>query len=155
MRFLSKSTLFFLSIFSPFLAFADNGFQITPSSLTFTAQLGKGVDSQQLNVATTTGSAVSYSVAISSGQSGCYKLSVYPINGITPATLTVGAETQSLPANNYSCTLTISTNAQGGGFSSTVPVTMTVGGGGTSSGGLNVSPTNLNLAVATGFASAG
>ena len=95
----------------------------TPSNLTFTGTVGGSIPSQLLNV-TSTGPAVSYTDAVTSGSSW---LSVSPLGGTTNVTtLTVSVNTAGLTASGspYTGTITV-TPAGGAGIPVTVTLTLT------------------------------
>lgn len=151
----TKSALFsfLLAVCLPCLGTAQNSFQANPSSLTFTVPtVGTNVAPQTLSL-TTTGASANFSITSSFNTPGCNYLAVSPTTSITPNTITVGVQSDRLPAGTYSCSITVSSGS-GGPSALTIPVTINVGAGSGASGNLSVSPTALSLAVPNGFSAA-
>ena len=125
-----------------------NTLTVSPSSLTFNSPVGLIPSAQSITIGATAG-AVAFVVAPTGA--GCSYLAFSSFGGTTapgaPVTIQLAAQTGSLPAGTYSCTLTFS----GSGVPSVdLPVTMNVGSGGGTSGTLTVSPATLSLSAQTG-----
>jgi uncharacterized protein (TIGR03437 family) len=125
-----------------------NSFVVGPTSLTFTSIPGQSPAPQNLTLGTS-GAAVAFSVQSSANLPGCSAITLGGYTPITPTTVPVFVQAASLPSGVYNCTLTFTTTANGG-FQATVPVTITVGSGGGTSGQLTASPTTLTLSAQTG-----
>ncbi|MEZ5354115.1 MAG: IPT/TIG domain-containing protein [Bryobacteraceae bacterium] len=94
---------------------------VNPANLSFTAVAGAQPAAQNLNV-TTTGVAQSFTVTQSTTSGGNW-LTVSPVTGSTPATLSVAANTTGLAAGSYDGQVRIATT---GGTPINVPVRLTV-----------------------------
>ena len=115
----------------------------SPSQITLTSSGGATPAPATLGVSAATQTAFSATIAYSSGSGW---LTVSPLSGTTPASLTVSANPAGLTAGNtYNATISFSAN----GSVQTVPVSFTVSGGGTA-GNVTVLPGSLTFAAVQG-----
>ena len=106
---------------------------VSPSTLAFSYQKGGTLPSSQgVSVRSSTGSAVGFTVSVTSGGSW---LSATPSSGTTPGTVTVSVHPGSLAAGTYTGTVAMSSSIG----SATVTVTLTV----TNSATMTVTPGSL------------
>ncbi len=130
-------------------ASAQNAFVIGPTSLTLNTATGFSPSPSTLNVATT-GNPVNFQINTTGG-TNCnlnYSTSSSVASAAAPATVTVFAQTASLPSGTYQCGATFSAT---GLTPVTVPININVGtGGGGSSGTLSVTPSSLTLTGSSG-----
>jgi uncharacterized protein (TIGR03437 family) len=128
---------------------AGLGVGANPGSLTFTAAVGGAAPASQTFSLTSTGAAVTFTAAVTSGANW---LSVNPTSGTTPATFTVSVNPAGLGAAAYQGAVTITPS---GASPVTVPVTLTVTGAGApvlSTGGIiNATGYQTTLAPDTVF----
>jgi len=117
---------------------------VTPASLSFNYQSGGTAPAAQSFAVSSSGSALSYTVATSATW-----LSATPASGTTSGNVSVSVTPQSLSAGTYTGTVTI-TSAGASNSPKAVPVTLTVTA--TSAPTLNVSPLNLSFSYQTGGA---
>jgi hypothetical protein len=117
---------------------------VTPASLSFSYQSGGTAPAAQSFAVSSSGSALSYTVATSATW-----LSATPASGTTPGNVSVSVNPQSLSAGTYTGTVTI-TSAGASNSPKSVPVTLTVTAA--SAPTLNVSPLNLSFSYQTGAA---
>ena len=117
----------------------------TPSSLSFTYAAGTTTSgSKTLSLASSTGSALSYTAAASGGS----WLSLGSASGSTPGSVTVSANPTGMAAGSYNGTITV-TSSGASNSPQSVPVTLTVTSG-TGSGRLTATPRWLSFNYAAG-----
>jgi len=118
---------------------------VNPSSLSFSYAAGTTTSgSKTLSLASSTGSALSYTATASGGS----WLSVSSASGSTPGSVSVSANPTGLAAGSYNGTVTVTASGASNSPQS-VPVTLTVTSG-TGSGRLTATPRWLSFNYATG-----
>jgi Viral BACON domain len=118
---------------------------LTPSSLNFTYTVGGATPgSKTLSLASSTGSALSYTAMASGGS----WLSLGSTSGSTPGSVSVSVNPTGMAAGSYSGNITV-TSSGASNSPQSVPVTLTVTSG-TGSGRLTASPRWLSFNYATG-----
>ncbi len=123
---------------------------VSPTSLSFYYQIGGTNNQLQQTVSlTSNGSAINYSLTygVNPNPAGVPWLTVTPLGGLTPGTLTVGVTPANLPAGSYTGSVTISTPGASTA-TTTIPVNLTV----SSSPLLTLSPVTLNFSYQIGGA---
>ncbi len=113
---------------------------LSPTSLSFTSAAGSSPTAQSLSVSLPTAGASYTATATSTGN----WLSVTPASGVSPGSLSVAVNGQSLTAGSYAGFVTVTA----GGVSTTIPVTTSATASGFSS--LTASQSNLTYNFATG-----
>src|SRR3974390_1886338 len=109
---------------------------VSPSTLSFSYQQGGTLpSSQSLSVRVNSGSAVGYTVKVTSGATW---LTATPASGTTPGTVTVFVHPSSLAAGTYTGSVTMTPSSSSVG-AVTASVTLTV----TSTASMTVTPTSL------------
>lgn len=116
----------------------------SPASMAFASQIGAGNPAAQSLSVASSGAAINFTAAASTTSGGNW-LSVAPISGSTPGSLTVSVNATSLAAGTYSGAITI-TSPQASNSPLTVPVTLTV----SSAPVLSASPASLAFSAQTG-----
>jgi Viral BACON domain len=117
---------------------------VSPASLSFSYQSGGTSPAAQSFAVSSSGSALSYTIATSATW-----LSATPASGTTPGNVSVSVNPQSLSAGTYTGTVTI-TSSGASNSPKTVPVTLTVTTA--ASPTLTVSPLSLSFSYQTGGA---
>jgi uncharacterized protein (TIGR03437 family) len=119
----------------------------SPASLTFTTtQGGSQPAAQTVNVSSSLGGALSYSVAVATTSGGNW-LSANAASGTTPGSVSISANPSGLTAGSYNGSVTIASSGASGS-PITIPVTFTVN----SPLVLGASPASLTFAYTTGLA---
>jgi hypothetical protein len=117
---------------------------LSPSTLSFSYQLGGSTPVAQNVAVTSSGAALSFTAA-----SSATWLTVTPTSGTTPGTLGVGINTTGLTAGNYTGTVTV-TSTGAANSPQTVSVNLTVTSGGRGNPTLMLSPNTLSYTYQTG-----
>ena len=131
---------------------AQNAFVVSPTSLSYSFNGANPAPQTQNLTVSTSGAPVSFNLSfVNANQGGCNAIVPGSYSPTTPTIVPITVYGSFLGAGTYNCPLVLSTN-QSGGFQATIPLTITVGGGGGTSGQLSVSPTSLILTAQTGTA---
>jgi uncharacterized protein (TIGR03437 family) len=96
---------------------------VSQASLTFAYQTGGAIPAAQIIQVNSVGSAQEFTAQILNASSGNW-LSITPLSGVTPATLSVSVSPSAFAAGTYMAVISLA--AAGGTVAQTIPVTLTI-----------------------------